>query len=297
MRGGPLASHLATGCAWPFRLVGDVHPALVHLEDVDVALAELRAAADLHVVAAGGGVGEHGVVDLHVDRRLVEVAGEALVQDLGRRLGVDVGRLLGPEITGGDGGERVVEREAEIANAGLAVRELVLGRAVELLRALVKLFGPARRQHARHVAVFDGRHRQNAADRVLRAELVLGFLGDGLELFHLGLGLEAEVDLGVFLGADRRKLTVPVTAERLFHRGFPAQGLQHADRSLRIDDLLGDVRYLFLVRAPGTASAGGGLAPTLAVRLDLDDIAVDRAVLRRFVAFGARVGTLPHHSK
>ena len=46
----------------------DVHPALVHLEDVDVARAELRAGADLDVVAAGGGVGEDAVVGLDAGR-------------------------------------------------------------------------------------------------------------------------------------------------------------------------------------------------------------------------------------
>ena len=49
----------------------DVDPALVHLEDVDVARRELRARPDLHVVAAGGGVGEDDVVglDAHASRR------------------------------------------------------------------------------------------------------------------------------------------------------------------------------------------------------------------------------------
>ena len=75
---------------------GDVDPALVHLEDVDVARAELRAVADLHVVAAGRGVREDPVVGLDAHARVAEEAREALAEPPR-----GFGRVEGPLVLGG----------------------------------------------------------------------------------------------------------------------------------------------------------------------------------------------------
>ena len=71
----------------------DVHPALVHLEDVDVARVNFAPRADLDVVAAGGGVGEDRVVGLDADARVAEERREPLVELPRGLVGVDRPRV------------------------------------------------------------------------------------------------------------------------------------------------------------------------------------------------------------
>src|SRR5262249_16005525 len=131
-----------------------------------------------------------------------------------------------------------------------------------------------------------------------------------VELFDFRLWLEPEVDLRVIVGADARQLVASASPKSLFDRGFPAKSLKHANRSLRFDDSLRDLRNLFLVRSPrggGERAARRCVRPPLAIGFCVtvglrigDERAIRRSAVapgRRSLGIGAGFGPLRHTLK
>ena len=123
------------------------------------------------------------------------------------------------------------------------------------------------------------------------AELGLGRLDDVFELAIFGLGLEAEIDLGVVVGPHLRQLAAAACGETPPRPRLPAQRLQDADRALRVDDALGEGGDLLLVRTPGRSDRGRR------ERLFwFGDGERQPAIQRDGLLFRARVRTLRHIS-
>ena len=115
------------------------------------------------VAGANGQIGQHLVRLLaekgHEVRAMIRSKDQA---QLMRDLGGDplVADLEGNISNTAAGCDAVVFTAGGGPGSGDAKKETVdLGGAVKLLGTLVKLLGPARGQHARHLAIFDGRHR------------------------------------------------------------------------------------------------------------------------------------------
>ena len=125
----------------------------------------------------------------------------------------------------------------------------------------------------------------------LLAELARSTSRDLLELVDLGLGLEAEVDLGVVVGPTFGSSRNATAAKRLLDGGLPAQRLEDADRPLRVDDALGDRGDLLLVRTPGRSDSG----PRERL-FRFGDGERQPAIQRDGLLFRARVRTLRHIS-
>ena len=141
----------------------------MHLEHLDVALAEERAVAQLDVVAAGRGVGHDAVVEAHAYGPVAKVGDQARVQSVDGGARRDVALRSRPQVGFVQVGQQLVHLAGELGDASTLVADHVSGRSVEPTAELGEARRASGHEHLDHLGVFSGRVRQDAPHGVARA--------------------------------------------------------------------------------------------------------------------------------
>src|SRR5262249_52555271 len=106
--------------------------------------------------------------------------------------------------------------------------------------------GPARAQHFDRVDELARRFRDDDADSVL-AEVVSDLTLDGAHLRDGRVGIEAERDALVVLRVDGRHFSPPRLTKALEDRRIPFDGVEDANRPLRVDQPRREAREPLLI--------------------------------------------------
>ena len=228
-----------------------VDPAFVHFEQIDFALRKHCPALDLHVVGAGGGVGQDAVVELDVHLVVGKVGPEARVEPLDRLVGRERLGIRHAHIGLADAGQDLVQRQAQLADRGVVAGKPILGAAVKLARDFIEPGRAPGFEHFHAEAIFARVAQQDRANRVVSAERLLDIALDVAEFLLLGLGGKGQLAALVVLGRDRRQLLAARGKELRLDRVVPLDRFADADRALGFDQAARQLPHFFFVRGPG----------------------------------------------
>jgi len=218
-----------------------VHQPLVDFQSAHVALVEQRIAADLDVVGAGRGVGEDAIGLEHADYALAlaEHRIKALLQQGDRLLGVQRLGFVLQVAAIGDVVQVIGEHQPEVGERRVSGVEGIGCGAVEFLRDHAEVRRATRLEHADDHAVFATHAPHDLPDRIELAKLARDVALDILEFLLLRTGVVGQRSRLVISAVHRRQLAPAGREKCLTNTVVPLHRIEHAHRSLRIDEPIG----------------------------------------------------------